>query len=113
MEFNYRYLGNSTVSSSSTSSDMSFVPDALREDTFFKGILHPKKAVLFREAMSALHDVVVDDQRYTPPDRSAYMEYIRQKEAIELQEYLAESEALKTRVEQISIEFPQFDESSF
>ena len=99
MEFNYRYLGNSTVSTTSSMSEMSFVPDSLRQETFFRGILHPQKSVLFREAISALHDVVVDDQRYVPRDRSDYEEFNKRREAEEYQLFLAESEELKEKIQ--------------
>ena len=35
----------------------------------FAGEFRPEHVVRFREAMSALHDVVVNDQRFVPKDR--------------------------------------------
>lgn len=87
MLFQYRYGGSTTINSSATTTTMSFVPDTLREPTFFVGKLHRKLA--FREAISALHDVVVSDQRFKPKDKTAYKEWAAQQEAVWLAEYMA------------------------
>ena len=73
MEFNYSYKGDSNVSNSATGTRMSFAPDTLRQPTFFSGEL--RKSVAFREAISALHDVVISDLRWHPKDKSAYKEW--------------------------------------
>jgi hypothetical protein len=70
MQVDYRYLGSSLVQSSAHNTQMSWSPDASRQPTFFRGQL--RAAVPFREAISALHDVVVSDLRFTPKDRAAY-----------------------------------------
>ncbi len=88
MLFNYKYGGSSSITSNANSVGMSFAPDTLREPTFFVGKLHKKLA--FREAMSALHDVVVSDMRFKPKDKTAYKEWAAQQEKIWLSEYMAE-----------------------
>ena len=102
MLFDYRYLGNSSVNSSTTHSDMSFVPDIrdIKKRTTFQGVLHPKYAVQFREAISALHDVVVDDQRFIPKDRTEYLTWRKAKDDEMLALYMAESEELKKNIEE-------------
>ena len=101
MLFNYRYGGNTTVSSNAYSTDMSFVPDTLRDATFFVGKLHRK--IAFREAISALHDVVISDERFKPKDKTAYKEWASQQEAIWLSEYMAgyNKETANNRIEDI------------
>jgi len=84
MEFNYRYAGNTAVSSGAQSTGMSFVPDASREPTYFSGEL--RKQVPFREAISALHDVVISDLRFQPKDKTAYKEWAAEREQIDWQE---------------------------
>ena len=59
MLFNHKYKGQSKVGSKAKGMGISFAPDVLREPTFFVGQLHAK--LNFREAVSALHDVVVAD----------------------------------------------------
>ena len=84
MEFNYRYHGNTAVESTPGSTAMSFAPDTFRQPTYFRGRLSRK--VPFREAISALHDVVVSDLRFQPRDTSAYKEWAAQQELAELAE---------------------------
>ena len=86
MEFNYKYGGSSSVSGNAKSTNMSFAPDTLREPTFFVGTLG--KHIHFREAMSALHDVVVSDMRFKPKDKTQYLEWAKSQEDIWLSEYI-------------------------
>jgi hypothetical protein len=103
MLFNYRFAGNSTVTSSSKITGMNFVPDTLRESAWFMGKLNKK--IAFREAISALHDVVVSDLRFKPKDKSAYKEWVAQNEALFLAEYMAgyDEAASNNRMEQIKV----------
>ena len=55
MRFQYRYYGETSVSSSASATEMRFAPDTLRAPTHFVAQLN--KHIPFREAMSALHDV--------------------------------------------------------
>ncbi len=81
MEFRYNYRGSSAVRSTGTSTGMSFAPDALRDPTFFRGKL--RGGIAFREAISALHDVVVSDLRFKPKDRTEYKAWLAQQELID------------------------------
>lgn len=87
MLFNYKYGGSTSVTSNANSVGMSFAPDTLREPTFFVGKLHKKLA--FREAMSALHDVVVSDMRFKPKDKTEYKDWAAQQEKLWLSEFIA------------------------
>jgi hypothetical protein len=91
MLFNYRYSGHSEVYSTATSAGISFAPDTHREPTFFAGKL--RKKIAFREAISALHDVVVSDLRFKPKDKSAYKEWAAQQEAVWLAEAMGKYDA--------------------
>jgi SWIM zinc finger len=80
MEFNHRYAGQSAVSHGATNSQVSFAPDTLRDPTYFTGEIN--NHVPFREAISALHRVVVSDMRLKPKDRVAYFAWLEtQKDA--------------------------------
>ena len=83
MLFDYAYNGSSSVESSSGATKMSFAPDIKREPTFFVAELRQK--IEFREAISALHDVVVSDLRFKPKDKTAYKEWAAQREQIDWQ----------------------------
>ena len=67
MLFDYKFKGNTAVANVGERTEMSFAPDTNRQPTYFAGQLH--KALEFREAISALHDVVVSDLRYQPKDK--------------------------------------------
>ena len=81
MEFEYAYAGDSRVESGASSTDVSFAPDTLREPTFFSGKLG--KCIEFREAISALHDVVISDHRWKPKDREAYKAWLAKQEMVD------------------------------
>jgi predicted nucleic acid-binding Zn finger protein len=97
MIFNYRYSGSSSVSSTASSVGMSFAPDTLREPTFFVGKLN--KHIPYREAISALHDVVILDTRYTPKNRDEYQAWLAEMEPIWLAEAMANEEKVKALVD--------------
>ncbi|WEK38325.1 MAG: SWIM zinc finger family protein [Candidatus Pseudobacter hemicellulosilyticus] len=107
MIFNYRFAGNSTVTSTSQRTGLSFAPDTLRDSVWFAGRLNKKLA--FREAISALHDVVVSDLRFKPKDKTAYKEWAAQNEAQLLAGYMADYDAAGTdnRLGQIKTELAE------
>ena len=107
MLFNYRFAGNSTVTSTMHKTGLSFAPDTLRESAWFVGKLHKKLA--FREAISALHDVVISDLRFKPKDKTAYKEWVAQNEALFLAEYMAgyDANAANNRIEQLRTELAE------
>jgi hypothetical protein len=81
MEFQYAYKGSSAVDNHANRTDLSFSPDVKREPTYFSGEL--RKPIAFREAISALHDVVVSDLRFKPKDKTAYKEWAAKQELID------------------------------
>jgi transcription initiation factor IIE alpha subunit len=97
MQFNYKYSGSSNISSSSKELGISFAPDTFRKPTFFVGDLN--KHLPFREAISALHDIVVSDLRHQPKDRSAYMNWLKEQELVWLAEYEQEKEDTKAKID--------------
>lgn len=101
MLFEYKYSGYSKVESTPKRTSMSFVPDASRSPTWYKGTV--RQHVSFREAISALHDVVVSDLRYRPKDREAYKEWAKSQEDIWLAEYLAQAADQSQRIEEIRV----------
>ncbi|APR88033.1 hypothetical protein A7982_13382 [Minicystis rosea] len=73
MKLDLRYLGSSEVRSTSSGTEMRFSPNLARSRVFFDAELaYPLR---FREAMSALHDVVVGDLRFKKKDRTAYAQW--------------------------------------
>src|SRR6185503_17565137 len=62
---------------------ISLAPNLRRDRVSFSGTL--TQPVRFREAISALHDIVISDLRYKPRDKSAYEAYKTQQRARENQ----------------------------
>src|SRR5437867_586456 len=69
------YVGRSAVMQSMSGMTVSMAPNVRRERVSFVGMLN--SPLRFREAMSALHDVVISDLRFRPKDRSAYETYLK------------------------------------
>ena len=70
MNLDLRYLGPSEVRESPKGSEVRFSPNLSRQKVYLDaGLEHP---VRFREAMSALHEIVVGDLRFGMKDRSAH-----------------------------------------
>lgn len=88
MEFDYAFKRSSSVANRPDSTSLSFSPDTKREPTYFSGEL--RKGIAFREAISALHDVVVSDLRFKPKDKTAYKEWAAKQEAIDWDQVAAQ-----------------------
>ncbi|MEL6987519.1 MAG: SWIM zinc finger family protein, partial [Bacteroidota bacterium] len=107
MEFNYKYKGSSKVNNTAGSTGISFAPDTFREPTFFKGLLNKK--IPFREAISALHHIVVSDFRYQPKDRTAYLEWLKTQEDIWMAEIMANHQEVKAQLDAKRFELNQLN----
>jgi hypothetical protein len=81
MLFEYAYAGSTSVANAPNATSMSFAPDLNRQPTYFRGEL--RQSVAFREAISALHAVVVSDLRFQPKDRTAYLEWAASREDVD------------------------------
>src|SRR5947208_8159124 len=75
MDFTVAYKGRSGVSQANGSMALSFAPNLRRDRVSFAGEL--RDPLRFREAVSALHAVVVSDLKFKPKDRSAYQAYLQ------------------------------------
>jgi hypothetical protein len=97
VQFDYAYRQSSAIVDSGSDTAMSFSPDLKRAPTFFRGELAAK--LPFREAMSALHDVVVSDLRQKPRDKSAYHAWRATQDEIDWATVGREREAVAARVQ--------------
>jgi hypothetical protein len=75
MNFTVAYKGRSGVFGGARELALSFAPNLRRDRVSFVGNL--SDPLRFREAVSALHAVVVSDLKYKPKDRSAYLAYLQ------------------------------------
>ena len=73
MNVKFAYLGRSAMRSMAGGQLLSLAPNLSREAVSFDApLLQPLR---FREAISALHDVVISDLRFKPRDKTAYEEW--------------------------------------
>jgi hypothetical protein len=110
MLFEHRYSGSSGVQQGDASTAMSFAPDTLREPTYFRGDV--RKQVEFREAISALHDVVTSDLRFVPKDRTAYLAWREQQSYIDLAQITASQQRLSTEIGELQRELSALEARS-
>ena len=74
MDVTLEYAGRSGIVSGPASATIALAPNLRRDRVAFNAALkHPLR---FREAVGALHDVVVSDLRYQAKDRSAHDAYL-------------------------------------
>ncbi len=97
MEFDFRYLGSSAIGGNATSTEMNFAPDTLRDPAFFVADL--AQHIIFREGMSALHNVVVADLRFQPRNREAYFAWLKQEEESLLAEFMSGQKETEEKLE--------------
>ena len=102
MEFEHTYSSSTQVRSDESATDMSFSPDLNREPTYFTGDLHA--SIEFREAISALHDVVVSNLKYVPKDREAYKAWRATQDDIDLAYVATQKASLRQEIQQLSDE---------
>ena len=107
MNFVHRYLGESRAVSDAGATRLGFVPDTLREPTYFTGRV--SHHLPFREAISALHHVVVSDLRFKPKDRTAYLAWLQANERQLLAEALAEKDTIRDEIESLRTELREID----
>ncbi len=105
MEFNYSYKGSSNISGNGDRTQMSFAPDVTRTPTFFRGEL--RQNIAFREAISALHDVVISDLRFKPKDKTAYKEWAAQRNDIDWQLIATQRQAVTDRLRELDAELTE------
>jgi hypothetical protein len=102
VKFAHRYYGETSASTTADASNFGFAPDTLREPTFFVGEVAAH--LPFRESISALHHVVVSDQRFKPKDRTAYFTWLKAHEQELVAEAAAQQVTLKSRIEGLRAE---------
>jgi hypothetical protein len=71
------YRKRSAIVQGPTGLAVSLAPNLRRDRVSIAGTL--KSPLRFREAISALHDVVISDLRYRPRDKSAYQAYLTEQ----------------------------------
>jgi hypothetical protein len=92
----FKYAGQSAITSGLHNTDVRFATNALREAAFFKGTLG--NPILFREALAALYDVVVSDYKYHPRDRLAFKAWMEAQDQKFLASLAVKSQQARQRI---------------
>jgi len=92
MQVAFAYRGRSGVTQTNAGLAVALAPNLRRDRVSFVGTL--RQPLRFREAMSALHDVVISDLRFKPKDKTGYEEWKKQEAA---REAAIRSEAVKLK----------------
>ncbi len=74
----YRYFGRSRVERAGDAYALTLSPNLARPPVSFDAEL--AQPLRFREAISALHDVVMSDLRFKPRDHTAYREWLKKQQ---------------------------------
>src|SRR4051794_20798080 len=77
MSLLFSYLGRSGIWRGPAGISVSLAPNLRRDRVSFVGNL--RLPLRFREAVSALHDVVVSDLRFKPKDHSDFQAYLEEQ----------------------------------
>jgi hypothetical protein len=111
MEFSYTYKNNTGVTENGNNTQMSFSPDTKRPPTYFIGEL--RQNIAFREAISALHDVVVSDLRYQPKDKTAYKQWREQQDNIDWDLVTALRQDVAGKLQQLQTELRELTNNKY
>ncbi|MBW4598639.1 MAG: SWIM zinc finger family protein [Calothrix sp. FI2-JRJ7] len=111
MQLNYTYKNNTTVQENGANTQMSFSPDTTRPPTYFIGEL--RQNIAFREAISALHDVVISDLRFKPKDKTAYKEWRQQQEGLNWDLIAAMRQDVTAKIQTLQQEYNQLTKRSY
>lgn len=102
MQLAMRYSGRSGLRRLQGERIVQFAPNLTRDQVRFDAEL--VEPLRFREAISALHDVVINDLRFKPRDKTAYEEYKKrmrlEESAIRSQAYQEAKKAFEARQNQ-------------
>lgn len=96
MKLSLAYLGRSGLIERGSANMLSLAPNLKRERVSFDAPL--RQPLRFREAISALHDVVINDLRYQPRDKTAYEAWKKEQASQRQAVYRRELEQAKQKL---------------
>jgi len=85
MQVRLAYQGRSSLRSVGRGAELNLSPNLAREPVAFDAAL--REPLRFREAISSLHDVVINDLRFKPRDKSGYEQWKKDEKRREAQLY--------------------------
>lgn len=107
----FKYAGQSAITSGLRSTDVRFATNTLREAAFFKGTLG--NPLLFREALAALYDVVVSDYKYHPRDRLAFKAWMESQDQKFLASLAVQGAAARQKIVELEARRDELDKHRY
>lgn len=103
MEFRYQYHGKTQVDDGAAAQHFAFAPDLLRPRVAFDAVLRRDGLTHWpvREALSALHDVVVSDLRARGRDKTAYKAWLAENEQQLLARFMQRGADVQARLDEL------------
>ena len=99
------YTGASGVQANGTTSTMAFATSGVRPVGYFHGVVERPSAL--REALGALHGVVVSDFRYRPKNRAAFEAWVAEQDRTFILSLKMKSQAAKEELERVEARLAQ------
>lgn len=96
MRLSFAYLGRSALVELPSAMQLTLAPNLKRERVSFDAPL--RQPLRFREAISTLHDVVINDLRYQPRDKTAYEAWKKEQAALRQAMYRRELEQARKQL---------------
>jgi hypothetical protein len=103
----FKYAGQSGIVSGLRDSRVAFATNTLREAAFFRGELG--RPLVLRDALAALHRVVVSDLKFRVRDRVAFKAWLDEQDRLFLQSLTKKSEEIRVQIEQREARLAELD----
>jgi hypothetical protein len=107
----FKYAGQSAITSGLRTTDVRFASNQLREAAFFRGVLG--NPIAFREGLAALYAVVVSDFKYHPRDRLAFKAWLDEQDKKFLASLAVKSEQARQRIRELEARRDALDRARF
>lgn len=107
MNIEFKYAGQSGIVSGLGAARVAFATNALREAAFFRGEL--ARPLVLRDALAALHRVVVSDLKYRVRDRVAFKAWLDAQDQKFLQGLTQRSEEIRLQIEEREARLGELD----
>jgi hypothetical protein len=107
--FESSYNGRSGIGNGLNESRVAFATNILREATYFEGSLG--QPLLRREALAALHQVVVSDYKYRPRDRVEFFAWLEDQDKKFLANLALQGSQSRQQMEQLEVRVAELDDA--
>jgi hypothetical protein len=109
VKLDLKYQGASAIINEPAKAHVAFATNTLREASYFNGELG--KPLVFREALAALHAVVVQDLKFRPRDRLAFQAWMAEQDRKFLASLAVKSQQAMVKLRELEARLDQLDKA--